>query len=470
MILVFECIILIALLVCYFNAPESLSAQYISIVIGLVAVSYIMLFFDRKTSNLFKNHFISNTNLFLLLFSVVCFQFPIDYLLGNDSISFQHYFYSFSTINLSTTFNAICFVSFILGTISWTKNKSFSLQQVNINKVPRTMPTKFILFIMYFLWIGYILFLNSDYIHGGHGTVLINSISVALYNYYWRINIIYLAISIFNASSRERLTIKEAINYHPKLYYCTVLISVALFFMANNRVYVFYLVTPLLFYFLSVLRLKTKPMISLILIAAAGVFFTLFKLFGISSMFSDGTINVSEMTNYDRLSSFSPFTSELAGSILADSALFYLWYSKGVVILGSTIVLGMLRSFSGLVPLFFLLTGLSVSTYESASYVTTALGANYGLGSSVSGDLIVSLGFVGAAVVMFLFGRICIKGDYNLFYNRVGFKGILLGMCVSSQIIFLVRASLADTIATILFCFVFWGIYIRFANGKLAKQ
>ena len=456
---ILEVIIFIALVVCYYNAPMMMSASYIALVIGLACCSYALLYYNQKTSIFFKNHFISNSGLFLLMFSIVCFQFPIDFVLGNDTICYERYFYNLSTINLSVTFDALCFVSFVLGILS---SKTLQVEQTVVVSQPcdeKNMPVKPLLRLMYLLWVGYIAFLNPDYVKGGHGSIPINGISVALYNYYWRINIIYLAIQAYNHGRFHKLKIIEAVRVLPRMYYITIIISMILFFMAHNRVYVFYLLTPLLFYILVVTRIKSKPIPSLLFICAAGIFFTLFKLFGIENMFTEGTIRVSEYDNYDRFSSFSPFTSELASSILADSALFYIWLKNGVVVVGSTIVIGVLRSFSGLIPLFYFLTGLSSATYDSASFVTTALGADYGLGSCVSGDLIVSVGFVGALIIMFLFGKLCCYSDQNLFTERMTFKVILVGMCISAQVVFLVRASLADTIATLIFCFVFYGIY-----------
>ena len=461
MIIAIEILLFIALIFCYFYAPEQISAPYLSIVIVLVLASYMVLYVRKKTRQFLRRSFLSNTNIFLLLFFILCFQFPIDYILGND-LNFPNYFYSYKTINLSTTFNALCFVAFTIGSIFTIETKHVSKSLSTNEQKVRLIPTKPILIFMYLLWVGFIIFLNPEYVNGGHGTVLINSISVACYGYFWRLNVIYLAITLYNMRGREKVSIRDTIRMHSWRYWLVILLSALLFFMAHNRVYTFYILTPTFFYMLSMAKIRTKPLVSIAIILVVAVFFTLFKIFGLDNMFSEGSLNAADYVTYDRFSSFSPFTSELAASIFADSTLFYIWYTQGIVVLGSTLVLGVLRTVSGLVPLFFMVTGLSENTYESASYVSSLMSMGYGLGSSVTGDLIVSVGFIGAILIMFLFGRICIYGDIYLFGGAKRYMGILIGLCVSSQIVFVSRSSLTDMIAAILFGLLFSHFYFKF--------
>lgn len=467
MTIVFECIIFIALLICYKYAPEQISAGYLAAVVSLAILSYVILWFSKKIKPIFMDHFISNITLFILCFCIICFQFPIDYILGNEEINFSNYFYSFSTINLSTTFNALCLVSFNIGLLHKASKYSAVSKERELD-VFAFIPTSPLYKIMLALWLGFIYFINMEYINGGHGTVEANPISLSCYGYFCRFNIIFLAISLHKIlNRREKLSLLSSILSLPKVYWFIILTSALLFYFANNRVYTFYVLFPALFYLLSVTKIKTKPLISLLIIIIVGVFFTLFKIYGIDRMFTEGTIDVSSLSHYDRFSSFSPFTSELAGSIWADSALFYIWYNRGIVIMGSTLVLGVLRTISGTTPIFFAITGLSEKTYSSASFVTNELSAGYGLGSSVSGDLIVSVGFYGALIVMYFLGRVCFVGDSSLFNKLYTFKGLLVGICVSSQIVFVTRSSLCDLISILLFCLIFSRIYIKYYQNKL---
>lgn len=459
MMIALQILIFVSLIICYLNAPAHISADYLSLVVSLALTSYLLLWRCNKVRDILKNHFISNTNLFIILFSVICFQFPIDFIFGNDNINFKNYFYSYDTINLSVTFNALCLVSFIIGFI--VKVQYFNYRDYTVNKdvSKRLIPAKPLLRIMYILWLGFILFMNRDYVNGGHGTVPVNGISIALYGYFWRINIIYLTICIYNSKVlNTKTSIREVFKSHPWVYWIIILISVFLFLLAHNRVYTFYIVTPVFFYFIVAVNIKTKPILSLSLILCVGVFFTLFKIFGLGEMFSAGNLDVSNINGYDRLFSVSPFTAELAGSIYADSAIFYFWYSKGIMLYGSSIVLGVLRSFSGLVPLFYSLTGLSKDTYDPTIYISVQLSAGYGLGTTISSDLLISLGFCGALIVMFWFGTICCRSDKGLFYNR-DFNDILIGLCVASQVVFIGRSSIGDLISTLIFCFVFIAVY-----------
>ena len=464
MIKAFELLIFLILLVCYYNAPGNISAPYLFVVILLVLVSYFLLYLHNKTGDFLKKSFLSNTSLFLLLFFIVCFQFPIDYILGND-LNYSHYFYSYKTINLSSTFNALCFVSFVIGFI--ISSEKISLKQSLSDTHNRMIPTKPILGLMYLLWIGFIVFLNREFVNGGHGSVEINSISVALCGYFWRLNIVYLAIVLYNNRNKGKVVFMDAIKMHSWIYWFVILLTAFLFLMAHNRVFTLYFLMPAFFYILAITRIRTKPILSIVIISSAAIFFTLFKIFGLGDMFSRGSLDASDYVLYDRFSSFSPFTSELAASIYSDSTLFYIWYTKGIVAMGSTLVYGVLRTISGLVPLFYSLTGLSDSTYQSASYVTTLMASDYGLGSSVSSDLIVSVGFWGAILIMFLFGRICGHGDWHLFNGINNYKGLLIGLGLSSQIVFVSRATLSDVISTVLFTLLFSYFYLNFYKIKI---
>ncbi len=457
MVIILEVLIFLVLLIYYFLAPSEISASYLFVVLTLVLCSYILFWVHKESRSLYKNHFISNANIFIIMFGIVCFQFPLDYCLGNDSIKFSNYFYSFKTINLSTTYDALCFVAFIIGTLS-TQVKNITLSLTENLSSKHYIPVRLIKCIMYFFWAFFVAFINYDYVNGGHGSVPLNSISAAAYGYYFRLSSIYLALMIYNQRGQKTISLKAFFTSLPIFYWVTVIISVCIFLFAHNRVYVIYLCVPIFFYAIIITEIKTKPLLSLVLLLGVGAFFTFFKLLGITGVFGGDNLNMSNFDGYDRLTSFSPFTSELAGSVLSDSALFYMWHTSGVVIPGSTLVYGLLRTISGLVPLFYTITGLNDS-YSSCVMITLALGADSGLGTSASGDLIVSVGFVIAILIMFFFGKLCKYGDASLFLGGNNMKGVLIGMCLSCQIAFVPRASLCDVIAMILFSLLFMYIY-----------
>ena len=218
--------------------------------------------------------------------------------------------------------------------------------------------------------------------------------------------------------------------------------------------------------------MKLGAMRSSLIILCVAIFFTLFKLYGISTMFSSSSnLNVAELDNYDRFTSISPFTSELAASKFSDTVLFYLWYKNGIMVFGSTFLFGLLRMISGLVPLFFMMTGLTMNTYDSASVATIYVGSSYGIGSTITGDLLLSVGFLGSIITMFIFGYYCSKSDVSLIRNQNLSTPIplIILLSFSSQIVFVARGSLCDIIATTLFCVLFYKIYIYMINKKFVK-
>lgn len=460
MVVILEFIIFIALMIGYFVAPTYISRGYLSYVVALAFSSYGLLYIYPKTKNLLKSYFLSNSNIFLLLYAVISFQFPIDYILNNSSVDFSKYFFNLYTVNLSVTFSALCFVAFIIGVMIASFNSGVKLQNRRcIEAKNKQIPTKPIFLIMVLLWLLFIMFMNPEYLKGGHGSVLVDNSSIAFYGYFWRMNILYLAIDFINHRN-EKNKLSTIIRRHPPLYWVLIILSSALFLMAHNRVYTLFILVPTFFYIILILRLKTAPIKSMIILGIIAVFFTLFKVYGIDNMFSDSSnLDVADLTYYDRFSSISPFTSELAGSIYADSAMFNIWYNEGIVMFGSTIVLGVLRVISGLIPIFFMLTGLSDVSYSSGSFITKHLGASYGLGSTISGDSLLSLGFLPTIILLGLFGLYCYRCDMAMFINRNDNRYIIMGLAISSQIAFVERSSLCDVIATVLFCIIFVKIY-----------
>ena len=157
-----ECLIFIVLLVLYFVAPVHISRGHLLCVISLAFSSYLLLYFNSSTKKQFRNNFLSNSNIFLILFVVVSFQFPLDYALGNQLIDFSKYFYKDSVINLSTTFNAMCLVSFVLGIMVVSVRKAGIVQCPLPSK--KDIPLKPLLRIMMFCWVVFLVFLNPAYI------------------------------------------------------------------------------------------------------------------------------------------------------------------------------------------------------------------------------------------------------------------------------------------------------------------
>lgn len=454
-------------LIKYLSAPKNISQEYVISILIIVFLNIVIFYLNKERKRFYGNRFLNITNIFIILYVIVSFQIPLDYALGNEFIKFDYYFYDTSIVNLSISFSTLCLIAYLLGSQNFNVSKHFSLLK-HLNSSDVKIPIKPIYKIMFILWILFIIFMSPNYVNGGHGTVSVNSISIASFGYFWRINLVYLTICLLNNKQRE-LGLMEIIKSQPISYWCLIILSVMIFFMAHNRVNTLYLLVPLFFYFQILSKIKLGFGKSFLIIIVVAVFFTLFKLYGISAMFSStSNLNVTDLSNFDRFASISPFTSELAASVYSDTVLFYLWYNNGIMILGSTFVLGLLRIVSGLVPLFFLITGLSVETYDSASVATTYVGAPYGIGSTITGDLLLSVGFVLSIITMYFFGYFCSKCDISLISIKTNNSPTLFIslFAFSSQIAFVSRGSLCDIIATTLFCILFFKIYTRVVKSR----
>ena len=395
------------------------------------------------------------------MYFIVSFQIPLDFILGNELLDYKELFYNYKTINKSIIFSALCLVSFIIGCIVFSAKKNKF--NVSLFEMGDALNVKPIVVLIIILWLCFILTLNPAYINGGHGSVEVDNISITFYNYYWKCSILYLAILIWNNKDRGAKSFFRSLH---ALYILTVLISVLLFLLAHNRVYVIYLSVPILMAYFSFSHRKFSFKYFIIFTLFVAFFMTVFKIFSLSSLFTSdmlsATTDLKEYSGFSRLNSFSPFTAELAGSIYANSLIFDLWYNQKYFFYGLAIITGFMKGIPGLVSVFLFLTDIPVDNIQTALFATKYVGSFSGIGTTCSADLLINVGFWGTIIVMFLYGGVCISIDKTLFLNgKKNIFSVVLALTNAAFVVFLARSSFSDLIGTIVFNYLFLFLYIR---------
>lgn len=457
MIIGLHIILLLAQVFLYYLMSDITQYYLILISVSSVIFSSILTYRTHYKSSL-KNKLYSISFIFLLMLLIVNIQIPIDYLLGNEQINFTNYFHKTNEISLLCSLVSSLIIAYNIGvcySIYKLDNISNS-RPVNTYKI-RSYPI-FVLCMIFFIL--FLLTINSGYINGGHGTVKARPIALSFYTWYLRLSIVYISVCYFNKQSQSIKQLALAIS---PFFYFSVIISCSIFLMAHNRVYVIFLLVPLVFIFLVKKRFKFNLISFVIVMLAVGSLFTAFKIFGIEGLLNHPIKSLSSIgtsENYSMFSSFSPFTVELAGSIYATSILLSL-YNSGYFLWGTTLIIGGLKIFPGLVS-FVTLLGFDISIIDSAKFITRYVGASYGLGTSFLGETLVNFGYPLSILVLFLTGYYFTKMDIKIFRrDNIDFMAVVIWTSLSSNVIFLARGSISDFLGVVGFCVLFASFYCK---------
>lgn len=461
----FQIFILFILLLSYYFSPQSISSEYLLWIIVLIFLSLSSLWLKRRKTVLHKRN-ISLTLIFTFLFLIVNFQIPIDFVLGNDLLDFSRYFYDYDIVNRSVTFSALALVAFNIGSVkSMYKPIRVKLEKIdNISSYP-------LLILVCICFILFVLNINLEFIRGGHGTTKADALAMSFYVLYLRLSILYLSVVVYNKVRSDTLShsLVSFFRSFSYLYWLTVVISVFLFLFAHNRVFIIYLLFPIIMGYVVYRRLQIRLFILVGGIMVVAFLATIFKIFDLQNMFS-GIVslggNLRNLVNYKQFNSFSPFTVELAYSIYPNTVLFYLW-DKGATFYGLSFIVGILKSIPGAVSCFMFIAGLDVTNIETGDFATKVVGSSYGLGSASAADMLINIGFYPTLLLFGLIGFFFTRCDISVFSRkRLNIYMIVSTLTIASLVVFIPRGSFFELIGFLLFNLLFIRIYLMITKKK----
>lgn len=455
------------------NLPNHMDVKMLYFLCSLAGVSLIIFYSKREKYVLLKRQFFKHSNLVILGFIIVHFQYYIDLSLGNIDVDETNIWINSSIILLSFTISLIGLFSFFLGYSSFKKKLVNHI--VRMNTITDTRLLTFFAFIFFIL---YFVTANKVYFLGNYGDVQGGVGKTATY--------MSLLMEVFLLAS----LIQKSINIK-------VLDFTSISFITFIKIFKYDLFFVVLPYLLLVLISGDRgPIITFSLIYLSGYLYITHKriniiIIGGLLVFGAFAIGVlgqvrklsSEMSFIEKVkivltddemsesSSFSPKTVELAGSVRSLHTIVNYVPSNHDFMYGRF----QFQQISAAVPFISfiypaLFDDLSSKYKGSASFVTWInQGENplYGEGTTSITDFYVDFGIIGVLIGMFLFGYIIRFMEITMYVSHTNsiFLTILF-MVYFSKSIYIARSSVFFELRTVVWVFIVLSVYKLFFRER----
>ena len=416
----------------YFLAPSYPDKNYISILFIVLFIEILLEIISRKILNK-NNRLLSIGNLFLLGFLIVYLQAPLDFILGyNVNVD---WFYDLSILCPSISFSMICFSMFLMGYSK--KNKRANITFSNNLNIKKFEHISFFICLSYVMFFLFVLLEGFDFFIGGYGaagdgTTISNTSSLRFFNYLTlclHIVVIMIVWNVYHSNNNIRMTFVRYIKIYPPIFLILFFSIIILWLTAGGRMISISLFLFFLCGYIVLVKYDMKLVIFLFLIVGGGYFFTILKNIGglLATNLESADILTSIQIGSEILNSYAYNTSfliptrELSFSIYVNNLLYSFW-NEGGLFYGLPLIFIFFRSIPGFSLLISSLFNVDIKDF-SVPYIAQVIdNSPFGLGNSCIGEILVSIGFVGTIIFIYLFGVLFRKLDdifsdktYNLF-------------------------------------------------------
>lgn len=448
-------IILLIFQLCVYFLSSNGDVSFLIVNFSAITVLMSFLFSWRFRNQTFmKGYGFSIILFFVLMNWIVSFQVPLEIVYGNSDLLNQNLrlIYDRTAINKIVSFSSLMLNFFLVGvTYSYSERRVFynrnnsNFHDYKINSTP-------LFFLLILLFFSFLLTVNSDYVDHGHGSASLDSFSASVIGIFARLSAIYLAIKIFNYRKKNMSLIGflHGLNFY---YLVLIAFTVIVFFIAHNRFYPLMILTPILFSFFifSYKKVGIIKVVSIFLMLS--VFATLFKLYGISDIYSSGFY-----INDDYLISkfYFPFTAELSGSIYSSSVLYALWDNLDTSLYGASYFAGVLRAFPGVMGFL----SMYFPDHNTAVLATAYTGSDYGLGTTAIFDLLINFGVFLSLLIFLVLGYFFGRAEMNVYALGASPYSYVIYLTITILLFFYPRGSMNDMISMLIFNMIFFKIYI----------
>lgn len=471
--LVISFLLLLTLLLgeCYVLAPVDPSKEFIMIILIMVILLLILSFAGEKNIHL-KGNMFTVKNIFLVSFIIVFFQAPLDYVLGYD-VNLD-WFFDMRILCKSVAFSALCLSVFLLG------YKSAKQQSKPINEV--VFKFKNITFFVLLGWLCLFIFIQIEglsFFNGGYGsaedgTTIENEDSARFFNYLLLcLQIVVISIIWNNVDKgKDRWSIKKYFSLFPISFLTLYFGVIVLWLCAGGRAISLSLLLYFICGYIILSKKRMKIWLFVVLLIAGGFFLSVFKNMGGLLGGDAGTVDAfnqsrEELVDYAYDKSIFLPTRELSYSIYVNNVLFDFW-DNGGSFYGFPLLLNVLKSLPGGVALISLLFGVDITEFSIPSMAQDMVGAQHGLGNSCIAEFLVSIGFWGTLLMVYLFGVLFRKFDNDIItYNRADLILFVMTFSAFSTAFFIPRGSFLSIISQSMI--IYFVLYINKYISKLAK-
>lgn len=470
-LLTIELIILIILLALYFIfMPSYFSVNYLGLVIGLSIFS-LLIFSFRKVDSILSGNVITITVIFIVSFIIVHFQFYIDYFLGLRNDLALTYYLDYNIVSKAATISVISLLAFCIGNLIYSfvgDNATRKIPDYKVNDHAFSFNFLRILIILFFTI--FIIVTPIEYFKGGYHDMMNNEgIGYLQYKANHLLQVCMWAYLVCYAIvvSKEKINI-SFFQYIKNLKFIFLTILVLYFILnaigGDRGPLVILSVMLVAGYFVSQKKaINFKIAIIAIVMSALALQFIAFLRMTDGSLSLSDRINAALVTQDERKAqrvdnSISPATTELATSLRAyHAAIMDQEYND--ILYGKANIGSIVSIIPGLGFIIQDLTNIKFS--GTATYITEAMGAQHGMGTTVLADTYLNYGFYGSILIFFFFGYFFAKLDNRAYLNFAHSSLI-------SQILFLLFVSYAVVIGRSTFVFVLSNVLLVYVVIKIS--
>ncbi|OYD44532.1 hypothetical protein CHU00_16585 [Sphingobacterium cellulitidis] len=408
---------LVSLLYFFWGGQTTFSKDYLICILSIALISCFVFFGVQESEQELKKQYIKHSNLFLLGFLIVHFQFYIDYAFNNFSASeIEIYFVYFNIINKAVTISVIALITYFLGYLSFRKpsnwNKTTSIYRYSYSN-------KIALIVGVVSFGIYLITTDIRYFLGGYGSIerpFLSSLSEQIV-----IASLFSTIIIGNLMSKEVFGFLTYLRSYPTLFWLLLVPYFIITLNSGDRGPILYTSIAFFVSFVILSRKKFK-LITIGVFIFIGSMLIMFAAI-VRGLGQEGTFMskveyaLSHGESY-KLSaqSFSPNTFELAISVRAYHSIINSYESiETNHTYGAVTLYQLLGTVPGLGSVFSIITGLTEKELSSPRIATNLLGANYGMGTSCVADSYLDFGIVSVIILFFIFGRFCRNMELTAF-------------------------------------------------------
>jgi len=149
----------------YFVQPKGMNQNNIVLLLLLAFFALLIFIFSKEKNTNLKGQYLKHSTVIIFGFSIVHFQFHIDYLLGNIPQSFLRIWVNPDIVIQALAVSVSGFIAFLIGYFSYNKIKS----RYNKAKNENIIDTKFLVYTSALLLAAYFYFANPLYLLGYYG-------------------------------------------------------------------------------------------------------------------------------------------------------------------------------------------------------------------------------------------------------------------------------------------------------------
>lgn len=446
-------IVLVLLLIFYYNI-SNYNAFFVIVLFFGIFLSSLIFFSNSEVNENLKMQILKHSNIFLLGYFVVHFQFYLDLILGYQSLNDGYFFNNTSVILKSMTLSFIGLICFFIGhTVSRTINRKDSFLHRDKSS------THFLISLSYIIVLYYYYSVNPLYILGGYN--IYEQGAEAKYAALAFTAVVYAIFiqKIINLKASDDIP-KNIFGYIKSIGVYTslpILIYLGGVLLSGDRGPIIIFILAYLFGYLSLTKNRIKILPLLLLLFLFGNFFTILgEARKLGSELSLGEkIKITLNKGDSDRKSLIPFTRELSNSVSALHHIVNYIPSQGDYLYGilqkNEIILS--------VPL-----GSSIFNYtdspenkrmvNSQNYITWIIqGDNptYGNGTSLVADLYSIFGLVSIMYGMLVFGWFVRFLEITMYVKRYGtILSTSLALVFFCEILYLSRSSILGSLKIII--------------------